>query len=105
MNLLDAPRAAAAAPHVGDGIANAGILPVPGDECRYRNVAGMAAAARDSERAAAETAKPPPFEAQLAILPGGDLGLAGAWRTVLEKGVEGGFRRWFRRRFPRPEPA
>ena len=48
------------------------------DEGRDRNVARVSAAARDPERAAAQTAKPPPFEAQLSILPGRGLGLVGA---------------------------
>ena len=65
---------------------------MPGDEGRDRNVAGMAARARDPERATAQTAKPPPFEPQLRFLPGSGLGLAGALQAVLEQRLKGGFR-------------
>ncbi len=77
-DLLDVPRPASAATHPGDRVTYADVLPVPGDEGRDRNVAGMAAPARDPERAAAQTSKPPPFEAQLQVLPGGVPDLAGA---------------------------
>ena len=77
-DLLNPPRAAAAASHRGNGIAYAGVLSVPGDEGDDRNLAGMSAAARDPQRAAAQGSKPPPFEAQLTVLPGSGLGLAGA---------------------------
>ena len=77
-DLLDAPCAASAASHRVDRITDAGVLPVTGDESRDRDVARMSAAARDPERAAAQAAQPPPFEAQLAVLPGGGLGMAGA---------------------------
>ena len=46
----------------------------------------------DQEIAAAETGQPPSFEAQFQVLPGGDLGLASAWRIVLDRSVGGGFR-------------
>ncbi len=77
-DLLDAPRAAAAASHRGNRVPYAGVLSVPGDEGDDRDVAGMSAAARDPQRAAAQAAKTPPFEAQLSILPGRGLGLVGA---------------------------
>ena len=77
-DLLDAPRAAAAASHRGNRVAYAGVLSVPGDERDNRDVAGMSAPAGDPEHAAAQAAKPPPFETQLSILPGCGLGLAGA---------------------------
>ena len=77
-DLLDPPRAAAAASQRGNRVAYAGVLSVPGDKGDNRDVAGMSAVARDPQRAAAQAAKPPPFEAQLSILPGRGLGLAGA---------------------------
>ena len=77
-DLLDAPRSASAATHRGDRVPYTGVLPVPSNEGRDRDVARMSAPARDPERAAAQTAKPPPFEAQLQALPVGVPDLAGA---------------------------
>ena len=69
-DLCNALRAAGAASHRGDGVADAGLLAVPSDEDSDRNVAGMSAGAHDPEAAAAETAQPPPLETQRNLLPG-----------------------------------
>ena len=95
-DLGNALRAAGSASHQGDGVANTGLFPVPGDEGGDRNVAGMSADAHDPEAAAPETAQPPPFEAQRKVLTGGDLGPAGSGRQLLDGFLAGGFRGLFR---------
>ena len=104
-DLGNALRAAGAASQRGDGVANTGPLPVPGDEGGDRNVAGMSADAHDPEAAATETAQAPPFEAQREILAGGGPGLPGSGPKVFERFLAGGFRGLFRGRARKPEPA
>ena len=102
-DLPDTPCAAVAASHGRDRGADACLLAVPRDKGRDRDVAGMAAAARNPEPAAAETAQSPPFEAQLRILPRGDPGQADSGRAVIEGSLAGRFRGLVRGRARTPE--
>ena len=104
-HLPDAPRAAGAARHRGGGILNAGILPVPGDEGRDRNVARMPAAARNPAPAVAKMAQAPTLASHLRSCAGGCDRRSGSGRRMLGRSLAFGLPGRLRDRGRRPEPV